>query len=263
VQTALLSAGIAIILALVTALVGPLFVDWGSYRAEFQAEVGRLTGLEVRVTGPIDVRLLPTPTLTLQQIELGRPGDPAGTRAQALRIEFALGDLVRGTWRAPDMTLQGPELTLSLDPSGRLAWSAPTIGLDPDAVSIEHLEIADGRATFSDAASGTKLVLDKLDFTGQVRSLLGPVKGEGSFAIEGQHYPFRLAVSRPADDGSVKIRLNVDPIDRPRTIDLTASPSRGGSAAMCGPTEPPRCWSRSSSYTVPRNGRSGSRATPS
>jgi uncharacterized protein involved in outer membrane biogenesis len=223
VQTALLSAGIAIILALVTALVGPLFVDWGSYRAEFQAEVGRLTGLEVRVTGPIDVRLLPTPTLTLQQIELGRPGDPAKTRAQALRIEFALGDLMHGTWRAPDMTLQGPELTLSLDPSGHLAWSAPTIGLDPDAVSIEHLEIADGRATFTDAASGTRLVLDKLDFSGQVRSLLGPVKGEGSFAIEGQHYPFRLAVSRPADDGSVKVRLNVDPIDHPRTIDLDGS----------------------------------------
>jgi hypothetical protein len=223
VQTALLSAGIAIILALVTALVGPLFVDWGSYRAELQTEVGRLTGLEVRVTGPIDVRLLPTPTLTLQQIELGRPGDPAKTRAQALRIEFALGDLMRGVWRAPDLRLQGPELTLSLDTAGRLAWSAPTIGLDPDAVSIEHLEIVDGRATLADAASGARLVLDKLDFTGQVRSLLGPVKGEGSFAIEGQHYPFRLAVSRPADDGGVKVRLNVDPIDRPRTIDLDGS----------------------------------------
>jgi len=223
VQTALLSAGIAIILALVTALVGPFFVDWGSYRTELEAEVGRLTGLEVRVTGPIDVRILPTPTLTLQQIELGRPGDPAKTRARALRIEFALGDLMRGTWRAPDLKLRGPELTLSLDPSGRLAWSAPTIGLNPDAVSIEHLEIEDGRATLADAASGSRLSLDKLDFTGQVRSLLGPVKGEGSFAIEGQHYPFRLSVSRPADDGGVKVRLNVDSIDHPQTVDVDGS----------------------------------------
>ena len=192
----------------------------GSYRAEFQTEVGRLTGLEVRVTGPIDVQLLPTPTLTLQEIELGRPGDPAKTRARALRIEFALGDLVRGVLRAPDLKLQGPELTLSLDPSGRLVWSAPTIGLAPDAVSIEHLEIEDGRATLADAASGARLVLDKLEFNGQVRSLLGPVKGEGAFAIDGQHYPFRLAVSRPADDGGVKVRLNLDPIDHPRSIDV-------------------------------------------
>ena len=222
-QTALLSAGIAIILALVTALVGPFFVDWGSYRTEFETEVARLTGLEVRVTGPIDVRLLPTPTLTLQQIELGHPGDPAKTRAQALRIEFALSDLLRGVLRAPDLKLQGPELTLSLDPSGRVVWSAPTIGLDPDAVSIEHLEIEGGRATLADAASGARLSLEQLEFTGQVRSLLGPVKGEGSFAIDGQHYPFQLAVSRPADDSGVKVRLNVAPIDNPRTLDLDGS----------------------------------------
>jgi large subunit ribosomal protein L24 len=223
VQTTLLSAGIAIILALVTALVGPLFVDWGSYRAEFEAEVGHLTGLEVRVTGPIDVRILPTPTLTMQQIELGRPGDPAKTRARALRIEFALSDLVRGALRAQDVELEGPELLVSLDPSGRLAWSVPTIGLDPEAVSIEHLEIRDGHATFADAASGARLSLDKLEFTGQVRSLLGPVKGEGSFAIDGQPYPFRLSVSRPADDGGVKLRLNVEPTDHPPNIDVDGS----------------------------------------
>jgi hypothetical protein len=223
VQTALLSAGIAIILVLVTALVGPFFVDWESYRTEVEATVGRLTGLQVRVTGPIDVRVLPTPTLTLQQIELGRAGNPAKTRARGLRIEFALGDLLRGTLRAPILVLQGPEVTLSLDPAGRLAWSTPTIGLDPDAVSIEKLEIEDGRATLADAASGSRLVLDKLEFTGQVRSLLGPVRGEGSFAIGGQHYPFRLSVNRPGDDGGVKVRLNLDPIDDPRTIDVDGS----------------------------------------
>jgi large subunit ribosomal protein L24 len=223
VQTALLSAGIAIILVLVTALVGPFFVDWASYRTELEATVAHLTGLDVRVSGPIDVRILPTPTLTLQQIELGRPGAPATTRARALRIEFALGDLMRGTLRAPIMVLQGPDVTLSLDPAGRLAWSAPTIGLDPDGVSIEQLEIEDGHATFADAASGARLSLDKLEFSGQVRSLLGPVKGEGSFAIGGQHYPFRLSVSRPADDGGVKVRLNLDPIDDPRTIDVDGS----------------------------------------
>ena len=56
-----------------------------------------------------------------------------------------------------------------------------------------------------------------------MRSLLGPVKGEGSFAIGTQHYPFRLSVSRPADDGSVKLHLNLDPIDYPRTVDVEGS----------------------------------------
>ena len=49
-QTTLLGFAFAIILALVTALVGPLFVDWSSYRGEFEARASRLTGLDFRVT---------------------------------------------------------------------------------------------------------------------------------------------------------------------------------------------------------------------
>jgi uncharacterized protein involved in outer membrane biogenesis len=220
VQTTLLGAAIVIILALVTALVGPLFVDWGSYRGQFEARVGRLTGLEVRVAGPIDVRLLPTPTLTLQQIEFGRRGDPAKTRARELRIELALGSLMSGEWRAPVLRLQAPEFALALDRSGRLDWSTPSIALDRDAVSIEHLEIEDGRATLADAASGSQLSLDQLNFTGQVRSLNGPVKGEGSFAFDGKRFPYRLAVGRAGDDGAVKVRLNVVPLENQRKVDV-------------------------------------------
>jgi uncharacterized protein involved in outer membrane biogenesis len=228
VQTTLLSAGIAIILALLAALVGPYFVNWENWRGSFESEVGQLTGLDVQVKGPIEVRLLPTPTVKLQDIELGSPGDgvktgPPKTKARELSIEFALGDLLRGTWRATDMILRGPELTVGLDLVGRLAWSAPTIGVDPDSVAIEHLAIEDGRLIFADAASGTRLQLEQLKFSGQVRSLLGPVKGEGSFVRDGQSYPFELSASRPTDDGGVKVRLGVRPLFGPPSFDIDGS----------------------------------------
>ena len=101
-QTTLLGFAIAIILALVAALVGPIFIDWGRYRGEFEARASRLTGLDFRVTGAIDARLLPTPTLMLQGVEFGRPNEGSKVRARALRIEFALGALVRGAWRITD-----------------------------------------------------------------------------------------------------------------------------------------------------------------
>jgi uncharacterized protein involved in outer membrane biogenesis len=219
VQTTLLGFAIAIILALVAALVGPFFVDWGSYRGEFEARASRLTGLEFRVTGPIEARLLPTPSLMLQGIEFGRPDDPGKVRARALRIEFALGALARGEWRITDARLEGPEFAAGLDAAGRVAWPVPKIGFDPEGVSIERLKIESGRATLEDAASGSRLVLDKLEFKGELRSLAGPVKGEGSFVVAGQHYPYRVATSRIADDGAMKVRLTVDPIDRPLTAD--------------------------------------------
>ena len=70
-QTTLLGLAIAIILALVAALVGPLLIDWGGYRSVFEAEASHLIGVDVRVTGAIDARLLPSPQLMLHDIEIG------------------------------------------------------------------------------------------------------------------------------------------------------------------------------------------------
>ena len=228
-QTTLLGFAIAIILALVAALVGPIFIDWGRYRGEFEARASRLTGLDFRVTGAIDARLLPTPTLMLQGVEFGRPNEGSKVRARALRIEFALGALVRGAWRITDARLEGPELTAGLDPSGHLSWPVPKLGFDLEAVAIERLNIEDGRAVLMDDASNSRLVLDKMEFHGELRSLAGPVKGDGSFVVAGQHYPYSVSTSRIADDGGVKVRVAVNPVDLPLTAeaDLTILIERG------------------------------------
>lgn len=226
-QTTLLGFAIAIILALVAALVGPLMIDWGSYRGEIETRVSSVTGLDVRVTGAIDVRLLPTPSLVLHGIEIG--GADGKVRVRSLWVEFALGALVRGELRIADAQLDGPELAAGLDGSGRLAWTIPKIGFDPEVVSIERLKIRDGRAVFTDAASGSRLALDKLEFKGELRSLAGPVKGEGSFVVAGQHYPYRVSASRIFENSGVKVRLTVDPIDRPLSAeaDVVISVERG------------------------------------
>jgi AsmA family/AsmA-like C-terminal region len=223
VQTTLLGVAIAIILALITALVGPLFIDWGSYRAEFETRASRLTGLHFRVTGAIDARLLPTPTLMLEGIEFGRPEEASKVRARMLRIEFALGALARGQWRIADARLEGPEFSAGLDGSGRLAWPVPKFGFDLEGVSIARLQIQDGRASLADAASDARLVLDKLEFTGELRSLAGPVKGEGSFVVAGQRYPYRLTTSRIAENSDAKVRFAVDPIDQPLAAEADVS----------------------------------------
>ena len=106
-QTTLLGLAVAIILALVTALVGPLFIDWGRWRTTFEAEATRLVGMPVRVSGRIDARLLPTPSLLLNGIEIGAPGEAPKLRARSLGVEFGLGPLLKGQWRAAELHL-GP-----------------------------------------------------------------------------------------------------------------------------------------------------------
>jgi large subunit ribosomal protein L24 len=212
VQTTLLGVAIAIIVAVVTALVGPYFIDWNSFRPQLEAEATRLVGLPVHVGGAIDARLLPSPSVTLSGVAVGRPGEEL--QARSLGLELSLGALVRGQWRAVEMRLVGPQFDLALDKSGRIGLPSMSAGFDVDALSIERLNIEDGHAVLTDAASGARLVLDKFWFDGEVRSLLGSFRGEGAFVADGALYGYRVAASR-ADANGLKIRLGIDPSDRP------------------------------------------------
>jgi large subunit ribosomal protein L24 len=212
-QTTLLTVAVAIILALVAALVGPLFVDWGAYRALIEREATHLVGLDTHVNGKIDARLLPSPQITLHDITLG---DGAGkVHVGALDIEFALGPLLRGQWNATELRLTGPQVRLALDGSGHIEAPTPAIGFKPDTLSIQKLSIVDGEVTLVHAASGGTVTLDKLYFNGEAKSLLGPFSGEGDVIVAGDHYPYRISAGRVTDADTLTLRLNVDPRDRP------------------------------------------------
>ena len=215
-QATLLSVSIAIILALLAALVGPHFVDWNQYRSTFEAEASRLTGMPVRVTGAIDARLLPTPSLVLKDVEAGAGAgaDVPHVRARELSIEFGLGPLLRAHWHASELRVLAPEIQVGLNRNGSVDWPTNSGDLDPDQLSIDRFVIEGGRIVLSDAASGGRLVVDRLSFAGEFRSLLGPAKGEGSFEADGESYRYVLSAGR-LEDEAIKLHVEVNPRDRP------------------------------------------------
>ena len=117
-QTTLLGLAIAFIIALIAALVGPYFIDWNQFRPQFEAEATRVIGAPVRVGGALDARLLPTPSLRLRSVVVGGANDLGKVRADKLDVEFSLGSLMRGEWRANELTINGLALDLGLDPQG-------------------------------------------------------------------------------------------------------------------------------------------------
>ena len=217
-QTTLLGLAIAIILVLVTALVGPLLIDWSNHRSLFEAEASRLIGVDVRVAGAIDARLLPSPRLTLHDIAIGDGRDTI--RARSLGVEFALGPLMRGEWRAAEMHLAGPQVSLGLDASGHVRAPNLAVAFKPGELSVDRLGIEDGTVTLTNVANGAIITLGQVSFNGEARSLIGPVKGEGAVNVAGQLYPYRVAVGRLSDEGTFKLRVNVDPVDRLLSIEV-------------------------------------------
>src|ERR1700761_2149106 len=122
VQPTLLGLAIAFILALVAALVGPYFIDWNQFRPQFEAKASQVIGAPVRVAGELEARLLPSPALRLRSVVVGGANDLGKVRADKLDVEFSLGSLMRGEWRATELSIGGMALDLGLDPQGGVDW---------------------------------------------------------------------------------------------------------------------------------------------
>lgn len=201
---------------LVTALVGPFFVDWTVYRSTFEKYAERVLGHRVTVLGDADLSLLPTPAVIFTDVRVGEAEDPllVVSRFQ-MRIE--LPPLLKGEVRVLDMTLERPHLNLSLDENGRLDWltSVTSDGMLADLpaedVAFERVSIVDGAVSIVDARSGETHRIDAGNLLVSARTLAGPFKVDGSATYQGEPYSLRLATGRRQVDGSLRLKGQVTP----------------------------------------------------
>jgi AsmA-like protein len=241
VQTTLLGLSIAFIVALVAALVGPYFIDWNQFRPQFEAEATRVIGAPVRVGGALDARLLPTPSLRLRSVVVGGVNDLGKVRADKLDVEFSLGSLMRGEWRATELTINGAALDLGLDARGRIDWPRSTGPFTLGSLAIDRLTVT-GRVALHDASSRGTLELNDVAFSGDVRSLAGSLRGDGDFVLSGTRYPFRLSSGQIADGSGTRVHVSIDPGQRPLSADLDGvltfdarSPRFDGAVTLASP----------------------------
>jgi AsmA-like C-terminal region/AsmA family len=219
VQTTLLGLAIAFIVALIAALIGPYFIDWNQFRAQFEAEATQVIGAPVRVSGELGARLLPAPSLRLTSVVVGGANDLGKVRADKLDVEFSLSSLMRGEWRATELTINGMALDLGLDAKGRIDWPTSTGSFNLGTLAIDRLNLT-GRVALHDATSRGTLELSDIAFSGDVRALAGSVRGDGNFTLSGQRYPFRVSSGQSTDGNGTRLHVNIDPGSRPLSVDL-------------------------------------------
>src|ERR1700704_3707532 len=121
--------------------------------------------------------------------------------------------------RATELTINGLSLDLGLDPKGRIDWPASTGKFNLGSLAIDRLNLT-GRIALHDAASRGTLELSEIAFSGDVRSLAGSVRGDGSFLLSGTRYPFRVSSGQSPDARGTRVHLNIDPGERALSADL-------------------------------------------
>lgn len=204
------------ILALVTALVGPFFVDWTAYRSTFETYAERTLGHRVTVLGDADLRLLPSPMVVFNDVRVGEAEDPLLVVSKfQMRVE--LPPLMKGEVRVIDMRLERPHLSLSLDEDGRLDWlTAMARGgalaqLDSKDVMFEKVDIVDGALSLVDARNGDIHELTGANLLIGARTLDGPFKIDGSVSYKGAPYSLRIGTGKKQADGAIRVKGQIVP----------------------------------------------------
>ena len=150
-----------------TAFVRPLLVDG----------VRHATGLDLKIGGPIGLRLFPALSLRIEDVVVSNPAATASRasgaallQARVVEVRTSLWPLINGERNIERVRLIEPRITLSIGKDGRPDWvgpaaipqSNPPAGSRP-AASVASIAISGGTIEFRDARDGLMASLTNVE----------------------------------------------------------------------------------------------------
>ncbi|WP_316860097.1 AsmA family protein [uncultured Cohaesibacter sp.] len=196
--------GGTILLALIVALVGPLFVDWTSYRAAFEREATNALGQPVHVLGAADMQILPLPHLHFESVHVGPKENAPILSVDEFDVRVELFPLVQGKIEVVDMTLRNPVLKLEIDEQGQFDWRQDGGRFwerDMEKIRLNDVRVENGRIDFKDKSTGRSKEIASLNGTLDARTLIGPYKIEAAFHMDGEPYSLMLSTGMASETG--------------------------------------------------------------
>jgi uncharacterized protein involved in outer membrane biogenesis len=221
---------VALVAALSAALVAPVMIDWSRWRGYFEAELSKRAGAAVTIGGRIEVRLLPTPYVKLDQVAVAGPtkDDEPVLRCDRMRFELAIGGLFGGQLRFTDVRLDRPVARLDLNAGAPAqGWRAAVVE-SARRVALDRVVVYQGEAIIA-RPDMAPLVLSNIELDASAGSLIGPFRGAGEMSTRrGGVARFQFVTAEIAD-ATLPIKAAIDAAEGPRaTFDGKLSLAPGG-----------------------------------
>jgi len=210
-----------VVLALTLALVVPYFVDWTTYRADFEREASAVLGRKVTVRGDVNARLLPFPSVSFSDISVG--GGPAGEPAmtvESFSMDAELAPFMQGEFLIFDMRLVRPKATIGVDNNGVIDWAVrPSSPFDAGQIALEKLTVTGGQVTIRHRFGGRDHVLSEINAEVSARSLAGPWRADGTLRLDGMRTDVTVSTGKVDETGALRLRIKADPATYPLAIE--------------------------------------------
>ncbi len=211
------------VLLLFAALLAPLFIDWTGFRQQFEDQASRIIGKKVVVHGSVDARLLPFPSITMNDVRVGQePDGSPQVQISRFSMDAELAPVLSGEALIFDMRIEEMTAHIRLLKDGTLDWmrgSKPEI--PARSIVLENVRVKNGNITFIDEQSGRTRTLSSLNAAMSAKSLAGPWKAVGDAVLDGE--PGRFSLSTSLDDGKqggLWVRARIMPSNRPVGAEL-------------------------------------------
>ena len=217
----MLFVGGLVVVALFAALLAPLFVDWTSFRQDFEREASRIMGRPVTVHGSVDARLIPFPSVTLNDVRVGSPADGQPlVEVARFSMDAELAPFLSGEALIFDMRIEEPKARIKLFEDGTLDWArGRKSDIPARTVILESVAISGGEIEFVDAQTGRTRHVTGLDAQVSATSLGGPWRIDGRAALDGESGAFQLS-SGQVEEGALSLRARIVPDRLAFTADL-------------------------------------------
>ena len=168
--------GLLLIVLLTAALAAPVFVDFNAHRAVIAGQLSQASGAQVRLDGPLQLRLLPKPQLTAANIEIA--GAAGSIKAGEAHFALALMALLQGRLQFTEAGFDDAQIIL--DPAQLAQTRNPG-----DRVQFEQLQLR--RAHLIVLREGSPAFeLDDVTLAASAPSLDGPFQGAGDARAFGE-----------------------------------------------------------------------------